>query len=134
MVEIDFTQLLNLVSTQRSAYHKLVIVVVPSNSGKTRLLKQLASSIDAPVVNLNLKMSQGLLSLTKHQQGLKGEEIARNVVDEQNQFCLCLDNTELLFDSADHGNVEAQGIGRPKEGVLSHKRGERCRIYSDPIL
>jgi hypothetical protein len=39
-----------------------------------------------------------------------------------------------LFISSDHGNIEATGIGRPKEGVLSDNRGERCRIYSDPIL
>jgi hypothetical protein len=39
-----------------------------------------------------------------------------------------------IFISADHGNIEARGIGRPQEGVLSDKRGERCRIYSDPVL
>jgi hypothetical protein len=39
-----------------------------------------------------------------------------------------------LFISSDHGNLEATGIGRPREGVLSDTRGERCRIYSDPIL
>jgi hypothetical protein len=39
-----------------------------------------------------------------------------------------------VFISADHGNTEGIGIGRPKEGVLSEKRGERCRIYSDPTL
>lgn len=39
-----------------------------------------------------------------------------------------------VFISADHGNTEARGIGRPQEGVLSDKRGERCRIYSDPVL
>lgn len=39
-----------------------------------------------------------------------------------------------VFISADHGNTEAVGIGRPQEGVLSDKRGERCRIYSDPTL
>lgn len=39
-----------------------------------------------------------------------------------------------VFISADHGNTEAIGIGRPQEGVLSDKRGERCRIYSDPNL
>ena len=37
-----------------------------------------------------------------------------------------------VFISADHGNTEAVGIGTPKEGVLSDKGGERCRIYSDP--
>jgi hypothetical protein len=39
-----------------------------------------------------------------------------------------------VFISADHAGAEAQGIGRPKEGVLSEKRGERCRIYTDPAL
>jgi len=39
-----------------------------------------------------------------------------------------------VFMSSDHGNTEAVGIGLPKEGVLSDKGGERCRIYSDPLL
>jgi hypothetical protein len=39
-----------------------------------------------------------------------------------------------VFISADHGNTEAVGIGTPKEGVLSDKGGERCRIYSDSAL
>jgi len=33
--------------------------------------------------------------------------------------------------SADHGNIEARGIGTLKEGSLSEIKGERCRIYSD---
>ena len=36
--------------------------------------------------------------------------------------------------SADHGNTEATGIGSPKEGVLSETKGERCRVYSSPVL
>lgn len=36
--------------------------------------------------------------------------------------------------SADHGNVEAVGLGAPKEGALSETKGERCRIFSDPRL
>ena len=39
-----------------------------------------------------------------------------------------------VFISADHGNTDAVGIGNPKEGVLSDKGGERCRIYSDTVL
>jgi hypothetical protein len=39
-----------------------------------------------------------------------------------------------VFMSSDHGNTEAIGIGLPQEGVLSDKGGERCRIYSDPLL
>lgn len=39
-----------------------------------------------------------------------------------------------VFLTADHGNVESVGCGRPKEGVTAETRGERARIYSDPIL
>src|SRR5258708_3244904 len=34
----------------------------------------------------------------------------------------------------DHGNVEASGCGRPKEGVLAEVRGERVRIFSGAVL
>jgi hypothetical protein len=36
--------------------------------------------------------------------------------------------------TADHGNVEAEGIGRPAEGVLADERGQRARIYPDSLL
>jgi len=31
--------------------------------------------------------------------------------------------------TADHGNIEAIGRGRPSEGVLAETKGERVRIY-----
>ncbi len=47
----------------------------------------------------------------------------------------------LLFDrgfrvllTSDHGNIEAQGCGRPAEGVVADLRGERARIYPDAAL
>ncbi|BBD77926.1 BREX-3 system phosphatase PglZ [Hydrogenophilus thermoluteolus] len=33
--------------------------------------------------------------------------------------------------ASDHGNVEAQGVGRPAEGAVADVRGERVRVYSD---
>jgi hypothetical protein len=42
-------------------------------------------------------------------------------------------NFEIVL-SADHGNTEAIGVGVPKEGKLSDKGGERCRIYADQAL
>jgi len=39
-----------------------------------------------------------------------------------------------VFVTADHGNVESLGCGRPKEGVTADVRGERARIHSDPVL
>lgn len=39
-----------------------------------------------------------------------------------------------VYLTADHGNVEAVGIGRPKEGVASEMRGERARVYRSEAL
>ena len=36
--------------------------------------------------------------------------------------------------TADHGNLEAVGIGRPSEGVLVQQLGQRARIYNDATL
>ena len=39
-----------------------------------------------------------------------------------------------VFLTSDHGNIEAEGIGRPSEGAIADLRGERARVYSDPVL
>jgi hypothetical protein len=36
--------------------------------------------------------------------------------------------------TADHGNIECRGMGRPGEGVIAEIRGERVRIYPTPEL
>ncbi len=36
--------------------------------------------------------------------------------------------------TADHGNIEADGIGRPSEGVTADIRGERVRVFPDDVL
>lgn len=45
-----------------------------------------------------------------------------------------LENNFQIFLTSDHGNIEATGIGQPKEGAIADLRGERVRVYSDPIL
>jgi len=39
-----------------------------------------------------------------------------------------------VFLTADHGNVEAVGVGAPQEGVLAEQRGQRVRVYPTPEL
>ncbi|MBN2887116.1 MAG: PglZ domain-containing protein, partial [Chromatiaceae bacterium] len=36
--------------------------------------------------------------------------------------------------TADHGNIECRGQGRPAEGVIAETRGERVRVYPTPEL
>jgi hypothetical protein len=39
-----------------------------------------------------------------------------------------------VYLTADHGNVEAIGQGRPKQGVAAEMRGERVRTYRNEAL
>ena len=45
-----------------------------------------------------------------------------------------LPSTYRIYLTADHGNVEAEGIGRLSQGVVSELRGERVRTYRSDAL
>ncbi|MCL6582543.1 MAG: BREX-3 system phosphatase PglZ [bacterium] len=47
---------------------------------------------------------------------------------------LLLDRGFLVYLTSDHGNIEAEGCGRPSEGAVADLRGERVRIYPDAAL
>ncbi len=39
-----------------------------------------------------------------------------------------------VYLASDHGNIEARGVGQPREGAVADLRGQRVRVYSDPRL
>lgn len=47
---------------------------------------------------------------------------------------LLLDRGFRVYLTSDHGNLEAEGCGRPSEGAVADLRGERARIYPDASL
>ena len=49
-------------------------------------------------------------------------------------FSLLLDRGYHIYLTADHGNVESTGIGRPNQGVIAETRGERVRVYRSESL
>lgn len=49
-------------------------------------------------------------------------------------FAMLLENGFYVYLTADHGNAEAVGIGRPNQGVASELRGERVRTYRSETL
>jgi hypothetical protein len=100
MTDILLPQFLDTIRGTQGAYHKLTIIAGSAGSGKTRLLNRVATGLSLPIINLSLLLSQRLLGLTRPQRALKAEEAAIEVIDEHLQSGLCLDNTELLFDSA----------------------------------
>jgi len=49
-------------------------------------------------------------------------------------FLLLAEQGYQIYLTADHGNVDAEGIGRLSQGVVSELRGERVRTYRSETL
>ncbi len=82
---------------QRS-FHRLVLLVGPSGTGKTGVLRQLAESQGCPYLNVNLHLSQRMLELPRSRRPRQVDRIVSGLVDEHPGDVLVLDNLEILFD------------------------------------
>lgn len=49
-------------------------------------------------------------------------------------FSFLLGEGFSIYVTADHGNVDAVGVGRPNQGVIAESRGERVRVYRSESL
>ena len=78
-------------------YHRLVLLVGETGSGKTSVLRDVAKSFGTEVINVNLALSAELLELTAKQRALRLPGILDQVIDKV-QSPVVLDNLEILFD------------------------------------
>lgn len=121
MTAIAFPQLLDTIRATHGAYHKLTILAGVGCASKTKLVHQVAAQLGFPLINLSLLLSQRLLSQSRRQRSLNAEAVAIEVIDECIRSGLCLDNTELLFDSTLKTNplVFLQDISRNRHIVAT---------------
>ena len=92
------TQLNEAIQAAGQAYHRLVLLVGPSDSGKTRVLRKLAEDGGVAYLNVNLALSQRMLELTKSQRARQVDRLLKDLVNETEADVVLLDNLELLFD------------------------------------
>jgi ABC-type phosphate/phosphonate transport system ATPase subunit len=78
-------------------YHRLVLLVGETGSGKTGVLREIAEGYGTSVINVNLALSGELLELTAKQRSLRLPGILDQIAD-QAQALVVLDNIEILFD------------------------------------
>jgi hypothetical protein len=78
-------------------YHRLVLLVGGTGSGKTGVLRDLAAEFGTSLLNVNLALSSELLELTTKQRVLKVQGLLDKIADNA-QAPVILDNLEILFD------------------------------------
>lgn len=78
-------------------YHKLVLLVGRSGSGKTAFIKNLARAHGVALINVNLSLAKELLELTEKQRLLKLSGVLSHIVEKTEKITF-LDNIEILFD------------------------------------
>ncbi len=83
--------------TAEGLYHRLVLLVGETGSGKTKVLREFAGEIGTEVININLLLSAELLGLSEKQRLLHLPEILDKIV-EKKKAAVVLDNIEILFD------------------------------------
>ena len=86
------------IHTADGLYHRLVLVVGKTSSGKTTLIREIAAQFATNVFNVSLAISGALLDLTPKQRSLRLPALLQEIVPE-GETPLFLDNLEILFDS-----------------------------------
>lgn len=101
-------------------YHRLVLLVGETGSGKTGVLQEVAKEFGTSVINVNLALSGELLELTAKQRSLRLPGILDQIAD-QAQSPVVLDNLEILFDKDLKQDPLRllQGISRNRDVVAS---------------
>lgn len=95
----------NLVDDITSLNSKLVLLIGPPRSGKSRLLAQLSERRDTPVLNVAATLGRQLLAIPSTRRHLQAADLLSDLADETaRQGLLLLDNIELLFDRTLHLN------------------------------
>lgn len=110
-----------LCETAATLYHRLVLVVGPARSGKTRLLQAAAAANGWPLINLNQRVSELLLELTQRQRALRVPRLVGDVLGSTGADVVLVDNLELLFspDLSQDPLRLLQGLARNRTVVAS---------------
>ncbi len=75
-----------------------MLVALPSGSGKTAALQEVARHTGWRYVNVNLELSRRLLELTERQRTLRLTSLLEDALGPADENPVLLDNLELLFD------------------------------------
>ncbi len=126
----------SLLQHVKDLYYRLILLVGPAGSGKTRLLKALSEKISVPVINLNLELSERLLKIAEPQRVLHLRDLMEEICAQNRGDTVLLDNTELLFEPVLKHDPLAllQRLSRKRTVVAAWngKIEDRSLLYATP--
>jgi len=98
MAESLADQVVRKIAEARPLYNRLILIVGPAGSGKTKALQEVSTSTSAPLINVNLELSRRMLDLTERQRVLQASRLLGEIVGEATGELVLLDNIEILLD------------------------------------
>ncbi|MCY4192217.1 MAG: BREX-3 system P-loop-containing protein BrxF [Rhodospirillaceae bacterium] len=136
MAEPLVDQIMRKAEQAADLYHRLVLVVAPTRSGKTSALHDFRDRTGAPLINVNLLLSRGMLELTRRQRRLQLPRLLGKVVGTDDGDTILLDNIEIIFDDGLKQDPLRllQGLSRNKTVVATWNGAivENALTYADP--
>ncbi len=112
-------------------YHKLFLIIGPSNSGKTNYLKELSNKFGSNIINLNYELSKRLKFLPIDKRWNHVQDYTYEILKQSKYQFKFIDNTEILFsnhlkieplyllkDMSKHFNLIATWNGKIEDGYL----------------
>ncbi|MDO8957957.1 MAG: BREX-3 system P-loop-containing protein BrxF [Deltaproteobacteria bacterium] len=79
-------------------YRRLILLVGPAGSGKTKALQEVHNRQGVPLINVNLELTRRMLDLTGKQRALQVPKLLGDIIDKADGDIVLLDNIEILFD------------------------------------
>lgn len=147
MAEQISEQILGKIPEASGLYHRLILVVGPPRSGKTKALQEVARASRLPLVSANLELSRHLLDLTQRQRALQAFARLADLVATQANDVVLIDNLEVLFDVslqqdplrllqqlARARTVVAAWNGRVQDGHLTYAAPDHPEFRRYPAL
>ncbi|MBU1207081.1 MAG: BREX-3 system P-loop-containing protein BrxF [Proteobacteria bacterium] len=91
-------QVIKKIGQAGGLYHRLILLVGPAGSGKTKALQEVHNRQGVPLINVNLELTQRMLDLTGKQRALQVPKLLGDIIDKVDGDIVLLDNIEILFD------------------------------------
>ena len=95
MVDRLIEEVLFKIEEASDCYHRLVLVVGPIGSGKTKVMQGVAEELSRPLINVNLELSRRLLELSERERVMQAQDRLEQILEEMDKI------HKLNFESID---------------------------------